>query len=193
MPKYCDAEESDVLILSGAEVLVPVLVQGKKGWERQSFDSPPSDPGFKVQRYRPRLEGLFTRIERWTQKNTGVSNWRSISRDNITTFYGKRDDARIVDPADETREFPWLICESDDDKGNAILYRYKREDSTDIDRYIPEDKPNIHRVPPHERNQLIAKQFTRRSVLGGLSKRGNKYVRTLFIIGARTVLAKPGS
>jgi transposase len=32
-----------------------------------------------------------------------------------------------------------------------------------------------------------------RTILGGLSKRGNKYVRTLFVIGARAVLAKPGS
>ena len=32
-----------------------------------------------------------------------------------------------------------------------------------------------------------------RTILGRLSKRGNKYMRTLFIIGARAVLAKPGS
>ena len=30
-----------------------------------------------------------------------------------------------------------------------------------------------------------------RTILGRLSKRGNKYLRTLFIIGARAVLAKP--
>ena len=30
-----------------------------------------------------------------------------------------------------------------------------------------------------------------RTILGRLSKRGNKYMRTLFIIGARAVLAKP--
>jgi transposase len=42
---------------------------------------------------------------------------------------------------------------------------------------------------------LVPKQLSTgdRTVLGGLSKRGNKYVRTLFIIGARAVLAKPGS
>src|ERR1700719_3410901 len=42
---------------------------------------------------------------------------------------------------------------------------------------------------------LVPKQLSTgdRTILGRLSKRGNKYVRTLFIIGARAVLAKPGS
>ena len=98
LPKYLDAEESDIFILSGAEDLVPVLIQGKDGWERQTFDSPANDPGYIVQRYRPRIEGLFARIERWTDKATGISHWRSISKDNITTLYGKNDGARNRGP-----------------------------------------------------------------------------------------------
>ena len=151
LPKYFDAEESDIYILSGAEDLVPVLVNHNGRWERQPFDSPASEPGYLVQRYRPRIEGLFACIERWTDKATGISHWRSISKDNITTIYGKRDDARIADPADKTRVFAWLICESHDDKGNAILYKYK-----------PEDDANIDRAAPYERNRLIAKQFPQR-------------------------------
>jgi RHS repeat-associated protein len=154
LPKYFDAEESDTFILSGAEDLVPVLVNNNNGkWERQSFDSPASEPGYTVQRYRPRIEGLFARIERWTEKETGISHWRSISRDNITSLYGKRDDARITDPADQTRVFEWFICESYDDKGNAIFYRYK-----------PEDDANIDPTAPYERNRLITKRFTERYV-----------------------------
>src|ERR1700756_2394437 len=114
LPKYFDAEESDIFILSGAEDLVPVLFNDNGQWERQSFDSPASEPGYTVQRYRPRIEGLFARIERWAHKQTGISHWRSISRDNITSLYGKREDARITDPADPTRVFTWLICESYD-------------------------------------------------------------------------------
>ena len=34
-------------------------------------------------------------------------------------------ESRIADPADPTRIFSWLICESYDDKGNAIVYEYK--------------------------------------------------------------------
>jgi RHS repeat-associated protein len=151
LPKYFDAEESDIFILSGAEDLVPVLVNQNGEWQRQPFASPASEPGYVVQRYRPRIEGLFARIERWSDATTGVSHWRSISKDNITTLYGKRDDARIADPADPTRVFAWLICESRDDKGNAILYRYK-----------PEDDANIDRTAPQERNRLIADQFPKR-------------------------------
>jgi hypothetical protein len=151
LPKYFDAEESDIFILSGAEDLVPVLVNHNGRWERQPFDSPASEPGYVVQRYRPRIEGLFARIERWTDKTTGISHWRSKSKDNITTLYGKRDDARIADPADKTRVFAWLICESHDDKGNAILYRYKLEDGASIDP-----------TAPYERNRLIAQQFPQR-------------------------------
>jgi hypothetical protein len=52
------------------------------------------------------------RIERWTNKTTGLSHWRSVSKDSITTLYGRNEDARVADPADPTRVFTWLICES---------------------------------------------------------------------------------
>ena len=55
--------------------------------------------------------------------------WRSISRDNVTTWCGKSAESRIVDPADPSRIFSWLICESYDDKGNLIVYGYKAENS----------------------------------------------------------------
>jgi RHS repeat-associated protein len=151
LPKYFDALECDIFILSGAEDLVPVLVNGNDGWERQPHDSPASSPGYTVQQYRPRIEGLFARIERWTDKKTGISHWRSISKDNITTLYGSRDDARVADPSDPKRIFSWLICESYDDKGNAILYKYK-----------PEDDANVDRTAPCEKNRLLAQQFSQR-------------------------------
>ena len=122
--------------------MVPVLIKGEQGWRREVFDSHAIEPGYVVHRYRPRIEGLFARIERWLDKATGISHWRSISKDNVTTLYGSRDEARIVDPADQTRVFRWLICESYDDKGNAILYRYKPEDDAGIDRNaLCEKKP----------------------------------------------------
>ncbi|MFH0343752.1 MAG: SpvB/TcaC N-terminal domain-containing protein [Chromatiales bacterium] len=38
LPKYQDTDESDVFILSGAEDLVPVLVQNGDQWEREHVD-----------------------------------------------------------------------------------------------------------------------------------------------------------
>src|SRR6267142_6746329 len=102
LPQYWDAEESDVFILSGAEDLVPVLLpDGKR------FADDTSAPGFTIHRYRPRIEGLFARIERWTDDLNGEIYWRSISRDNITTLYGKTPESRIVDPGDRLRLFSW--------------------------------------------------------------------------------------
>jgi Salmonella virulence plasmid 65kDa B protein len=89
---------------------------------------------YRIQRYRPRIEGLFARIERWTnQSDPADTFWRSFSKDNITTFYGKSANSRIADPADPVRVFSWLICQSYDDKGNAIVYEYAEENSENVD------------------------------------------------------------
>ena len=97
-----------------------------------SYHELPRD-GYLVRRYRPRIEGLFARIERWTRQSDGDVYWRSISKDNITTFYGKTEESRIVNPDDPSQIFSWLICQSYDDKGNAIVYKYKGENSDGID------------------------------------------------------------
>jgi hypothetical protein len=135
LPRYQDADESDVFILSGAEDLVPVLVQNGDKWERQRLDPRPvADKTYDIQRYRPRIEGLFARIERWINQSDPTDVfWRSISKDNITTWYGKTPESRIADPADPARTFTWLICESYDDKGNVISYQYKPENSDGVD------------------------------------------------------------
>lgn len=136
LPQYRDAEESDVFLLSASEDLVPVLVKKGADWIPEDLD-PRTVNGvaYRIKRYRPRIEGLFARIERWTNSTDGEDVfWRSISKDNITTWYGKTRESRITDPADHTRIFSWLICESYDDKGNVIAYRYKTEDSEPVDR-----------------------------------------------------------
>lgn len=125
LPRYWDGEESDVFILSGAEDLVPVLKADG------TVDETLRD-GYRIRKYRPRIEGLFARIECWTKLDSGETHWRSISKDNITTLYGKTSESRIADPGDPMRIFSWSICESYDDKGNAIRYEYKAENSDGI-------------------------------------------------------------
>ncbi|MCU0543439.1 MAG: toxin [Oscillatoriaceae cyanobacterium Prado104] len=138
LPRYLDSEESDVFILSGAEDLVPAIgVDGK-------FDETDRD-GYRIRKYRPRIEGLFARIERWTKLDSGEVHWRSISKDNVTTLYGKTAESRIVDPSDSTRIFSWSICESYDDRGNAMLYKYKSEDKN--------HSVGIDTTQTHERNR----------------------------------------
>ena len=163
LPQYLDAEESDVFILSGSEDLAPVLVEDEasrlpiedqRHWKRAPFprtldnpENPSEKITYQVQRYRPRIEGLFARIERWTDVGSGEIHWRSISKDNVTTLYGKDNNSRIYDPDDAApgqpaRIFSWLISESFDDKGNAITYTYK-----------PEDGDGVDLAQAHERNR----------------------------------------
>jgi RHS repeat-associated protein len=134
LPQYHDAQDSDVFILSGAEDLVPVAVERNGTSVRETLPDRTIGPDtYTVQRYRPRIEGLFARIERWTRHGDGDVHWRSISRDNILTLYGKDEKSRIADPADPLCIFAWLICETRDDKGNAIVYDYKAEDGAGVD------------------------------------------------------------
>lgn len=154
LPQYFDAVDSDVFILSGAEDLVPVCrqdadgtwVAGHPGYQRDPAGFWVRDPsgrlvvredeinGFRVRCYRPRIEGLFARIERWSKIGSPSDvHWRSISKDNILTLYGFDAISRIADPLDASRIFTWLICETRDDKGNAVLYRYKVEDGQKVD------------------------------------------------------------
>ncbi len=162
LPAYEDGTESDVFILTEAEDLVPVYrqdpdgtwVAAHPGFQRDMGGFWVRDPsgnlvvhedevdGYRVRRYRPRIESLFARIERWTDTATGETHWRSITRDNVTTLYGRTPESRIADPEDPLRAFSWLICESRDDRGNAILYRYQ-----------PEDSSSANRSAVHERNR----------------------------------------
>jgi RHS repeat-associated protein len=155
LPKYEDADESDVFILSGAEDLVPVFRTNPTTGEflkdangKFVYDEFPRD-GYLVRRYRPRIEGLFARIERWTRQSDGDVHWRSISKDNITTWYGETEESRVANAADGSQIFSWLICQSYDDKGNAIIYEYQREDS----ERIFEDQEGDVIALAHERNR----------------------------------------
>lgn len=161
VPQYLDAEESDVFVLSGAEDLVPVLVRGAlDGWEREPVpDRTVDHVRYRISRYRPRVEGVFARIERWTNvADPGDTFWRSISRDNIMSWYGRTAESRVADPADRSRIFSWLVCESHDDKGNVICYGYKPEDSA----RIFEDANGNAVSLAHERNRSAASRGARR-------------------------------
>jgi RHS repeat-associated protein len=151
LPQYRDAQESDVFVLSGAEDLVPLLAFHYNEWERSVSERASAGSRYRVFGYRPRIEGLFARIERWVSLDTDDCHWRSISKDNITSLYGGTAESRIADPDDQTRIFRWLICQSYDDKGNAIVYRYRAENAEGVDRALL-----------HERNRTDSVRSTNR-------------------------------
>ncbi len=133
LPRYRDDTQSDVFLLSSTEDLVPVLRPDGSVHEDVRGTS-------RVRRYRPRVEGLFARIERWTnQQDPADVHWRSITRENLTTLYGTSAASRIADPRNPARIFSWLVAESFDDRGNASIYDYVAEDGRDVDLTRPSE------------------------------------------------------
>ncbi len=148
LPRYRDDDESDVFILSGSEDLVPSLDGSGQpiliSRRLHGLD-------YVIRCYRPRIERLFARIERWTAKNSGISHWRSITRENVTTLYGFEASSRIADPDDPRRVFAWNICRTWDDKGNVSVYDYLAGDERGIDT-----------AKTHESNRNTAARTTNR-------------------------------
>src|SRR5712692_8341454 len=143
LPKYQDAEESDIFILSEAEDLVPAFNLNGTDWTRVILEKSEQNVAYTVQPYRPMVEGLFARIERWENNETGEVHWQSVSNYNITSIYGKSASSRIADPEDDSRVCKWLLEESYDDKGNVILYEYKQENSDNIDPSLPQERNRL--------------------------------------------------
>ncbi|RYZ18751.1 MAG: insecticidal toxin complex protein, partial [Sphingobacteriales bacterium] len=123
-----------VFLLAGAEDLVPRM---KDNGDEDEFIS--SDQQYLIKRYVPRIEGLFARIEYIRKKNTTDSWWRVTTKDNITTWYGLDDTARIADPDDNGRIFEWLPQLSTDHKGNVQRYTYLKENKKGVSA-----QPGVH-------------------------------------------------
>ncbi|KAG4442598.1 hypothetical protein IFR05_001928 [Cadophora sp. M221] len=129
IPRYLDHRESDVFLLSGSEELVPVL-----GADGSRYERPETALGFRVNRYRPRVESAFSMIERWTSLSDVTDvYWRQISSENILTVYGKDGNSRISNPEAPGEIYSWLVCEIRDVSGNASLFTYKAENGDGID------------------------------------------------------------
>ncbi|HEY3495004.1 MAG TPA: SpvB/TcaC N-terminal domain-containing protein, partial [Polyangiaceae bacterium] len=171
LPRYVDGAESDEFVLSGAEDLVPNrVVQGGELVldERDAGDS-------LVLRYRPRVEGAFARIERWTLKADRSVHWRVTTRDNVTHVYGLSAEngdvaaPRVFDPDDSTRVFTWLLEESRDDKGNIVRYEYKAEDGVGVDPRRPSEKTRFDWSSGAPQFTARAQRYLKRVLYGNLT------------------------
>ncbi|KAK4165588.1 YD repeat-containing protein [Cladorrhinum sp. PSN259] len=150
IPRYVDARdmhdsESDVFLAAGAEDLVPVLEWSE---ERGGFASDRRSMGlrcegdrrFHVFAYRPRIEGSFQRILRIADAATGETHcWEVTAPDNSTTVFGDSDNCRISDPSNPKHVFEWLPSSTFDERGNFILFTYKKEDSAGVATDAPHE------------------------------------------------------
>lgn len=138
LPEYKDEEESDTFILSGAEDLVPLLEKQGGNWVKYKKPKTENGINYTVIRYRPRIEGLFARIEKWKNNVTGEVYWKTITKDNIHSYFGFTDESRVSDPKDAGKVFEWMLCRTHDDKGNITIYKYKKEDFADVLKKLSE-------------------------------------------------------
>lgn len=150
LPQYHDAADSDIYLFSEAEDLVPEFKKeadgsfaagADGGYQLHENDTP--DGLYTISYFKPRLEGLFARMERWTEKTSGRIRWRIITRDNLTTLFGWSSDATIADPRHANRIYAWLPEFSFDDKGNCTRYVYKKEDAAGLDRTLLHNRNRI--------------------------------------------------
>jgi RHS repeat-associated protein len=141
LPRYRDADNSDIFQLTGAEDLVlQLLDNGAAGWQPDAFPT----GNYAIQRFRPRIEGAFTLIEQVV--SPAGMYWKTTARDNSVTFYGLTAEGRVADPANPSHVYEWLPQLSYDDKGNCFQFFYVAEN--------PDNVPSIL----HEGNRLNGNQ-----------------------------------
>ena len=155
LPRYLD--EQDTFILSETEDLVPLLEEAGGDWQPVTRSAGDSADPWTVQRFRPRVEGAFARIERWKRDLDGRTYWRTISRENVKRIYGRSDQARLTDPDDSSRVFEWLLEEEADERGNVISYQYAAEDRAGL----ATDSPD-----PAEARRSVAYRYPKRVSYG---------------------------
>lgn len=150
LPQYLDAIDSDTFLFSGTEDLVPEYRKEADGSFSKDADgnyvfneTDSTDGFFRIRFYRPRIEGLFARIERWTHKTSGEIKWRVITRENLTTLFGWSEGSRIFDPQDKRKIFEWLPEFVFDDKGNCARYIYKKENEAGFDVLLAHNRNRL--------------------------------------------------
>lgn len=150
LPQYIDVIESDTFLFSEAEDLVPAF----KKLSDDSFELDSNgeyvinekdslDGLFTIRLYIPRIEVLFTRIERWFAKNGSEIKWKITTKENTTTLFGWTANARISNPEDNSKIFEWLPEFVFDDKGNCANYIYKKEDEFGFDNALMHNKNRL--------------------------------------------------
>lgn len=168
LPKYRDDIDSDVFLLSGSHELVPVLLPDGSRHEDRDLA-----PGFIVHRYRPRIESLFRRIERWSSLSAVEEvHWRVYSADDVLNIYGRSQNSRVYNPLAPEQTYSWLLSDTRDWKGNAMTLTYKSEDGVGADLTLQHQK--------------------RRGALNDARRRSNRYIKSVKYGNRKTFLDEGG-
>lgn len=174
VPRYDDANDSDTFLLAGAEDLVPAVAIDHEGNEKPDIFE---FGDYTVRRYRPRIEGAFSRIEKWTNRANRSTQWRVTTRDNITSVFGANSNSRVSDSADSLKIYSWLLQETRDDCGNVICYEYKQEDGVNV------DSKSVHEWH----------RFSRDGEIPGFKTNSQRYLKGIFYGNKAPLLDARGS
>lgn len=126
-PRY---DDTDRFSLSGLGQLSPMLEQVGGNWRpvRRTIGAT------RIDRFRPVVGADDHVIERWTDRATGIAQWRVADPDGGVAIYGETAAARIADPAKPARIAAWNLEHHRDANGNAASFIYKPEDFTNVPR-----------------------------------------------------------
>ncbi len=135
LPKY---DYTDNFSFNGGISLVPSLVKVGTDWKQRIDEI--SD--YWIYYYQAKIEDSFLRFEKWIRKDNGRIHWQTISRDNIVSIYGIKD-GTICSPEKKENVFIWLLEEQFDNHGNAIIYKYREENSDNVDARRPSENKRV--------------------------------------------------
>lgn len=125
LPKY---DGTDDYAFNGGTSLVPSLVRQGSEWKNRVDET----PEYWVYYYRPKVEELFVRFEKWIRKDNLTVHWKTITTNHIVSVFGIRNGV-IRNPQKNENIFVWLLEEQYDNLGNVIYYTYKNENSENVD------------------------------------------------------------
>ncbi len=127
LPKY---DGSDQYAFNGSNAIVPHLIKSSNDWVQKIVET----TNYWVYYYRNKLESDFIRFEKWVTKSDNSIHWRSVTTTNVVSIYGLESTGltKVFDPENENKTFIWLLESQYDNLGNAIRFRYKKENHENI-------------------------------------------------------------
>ncbi|KAI0543611.1 65kDa B protein-domain-containing protein [Xylaria curta] len=127
IPVHNDNE--DEFVHSSAGDIVSVLEASNGGQKPVEWEEVLGGIHYRVRLYRPRVETVPLRVERWTSQDSSSVRWKTISSGNIVANFGETTSSRVTGCRGHEHDlvFSWLASEVHDGFGNQIKFSYKSE------------------------------------------------------------------
>jgi RHS repeat-associated protein len=128
IPVYDDDE--DEFVHSSAGDLVSVIEASNGDKKPVEWEEILGDICYCIRLYRPRVELVPLRVERWTTLDGSRRvRWKTISSGHVVTNFGETTSSRVTGCRGQEQDlvFSWLASEVHDGFGNQMRFAYKSE------------------------------------------------------------------